>query len=355
MQSRNFRNSSRNDSPNVGRGNGETNLTKLSRAASLLSLVAALAPGLVHAQVDPTRTVVVVNGEEVKGAEYYRRMEYLDGVGKKVGATIAEFPPGFLTIEQLITERLVFQLAKDRGVLPSDLEVTNELADRIKANPTYLADLKTTGRTEDDLRYRIRYELAQFKLATFGVTVTDQEIEKYYKDNPTLFTTPTRYKLSVILVTQDSAKADVDADLAASKPFGDVAKARSEDLTKANNGEYGTIPITLFNPATRSALESVKIGGVTNWLNTTANDAAAYIKFKVDDILPSQLDPLTPELKRDIRRKRMIELGSVKNNLESDMIDMRKKAKVDIRQKEFADAYAKYIQAYLNQNRAKGG
>ena len=330
-------------------------MIKVSQAVGLLALFVAAAPALAHAQVDPTRTVVVVNGEEVKGAEYYRRMEYLDGVGKKVGATIAEFPPGFLTIEQLITERLVFQLAKDRGVYPSDLEVTNDLAERVKANPTLLTDLKASGRSEEDVRYRIRYELSQFKLATFGVTVTDQEVDKYYKDNPTLFTTPKRYKLSVILVTQDSAKALVDTDLAASKPFGEVAKARSEDLTKASNGEYGTIPITLFNPATRSALESVKIGGVTNWLNTTANDAAAFIKFKVDDILPAQLDPLTPELKRDIRRKRMIELGSVKNNLEADMIDMRKKAKIDIRQKEFADAYAKYIQAYLNQSRAKGG
>ena len=313
-----------------------------------------LLTAIAHAQVDVARTVVVVNGEEIKGGEYYRRMEYLDGVGKKAGSTIAEFPPGFLTIEQLITERLVFQLAKDRGVLPSDLEVTNALADKVADNPTLLADLKAAGRTEEEIRYRIRYDLAQFKLATFGVTITDQEIEKYYRDNPPLFTTPKRYKLSVILVTAEASKAAVDTDLT-TKPFGEVARARSEDLTKSANGEYGTIPISLFNPTTRAALEMVKIGGTTSWLNTTVNDAAAFLKFKVDDILPAVLDPLTPALKKEIRRKRMIELGSVKNNLEADMLDMRKKAKIDIRQKEFADAYAKYIEAYLKQSRAKGG
>ena len=52
--------------------------------------------------VDPNRVVLVINGEEIKGAEYYRRMEYLPGVGSQMGASFSDFPPGFLTIQQLI-------------------------------------------------------------------------------------------------------------------------------------------------------------------------------------------------------------------------------------------------------------
>ena len=74
-------------------------------------------------QVDPARVVAVINGEEIKGAEYYRRMEYLPGAGKMLGDRFAEFPPGFMAIEQIITERLVYQLAKQKHCLPTDAEI----------------------------------------------------------------------------------------------------------------------------------------------------------------------------------------------------------------------------------------
>lgn len=321
----------------------------------LLLTAALIATALsTYAQIDPTRTVITVNGEEIKGNEYYHRMEYLPGVGKQTGNAISEFPPGFLTIEQLVTERLVMQLAKQKGVLPSDLEVTNELAERVKENPNLVADWKSTGRTDEDLRYQIRFDLAQFKLATFGITITDQEIDKYYAANPPLFTIPKQYKLSVILVNAEADKAAVDTDLKAGKAFADVARARSQDLTKNVGGAYGTIPITLFNETTRTALNNVKVGQNTGWITTTANDQPAFVKFRVDDVIAEKKEELTPALRRKIRRKRMLEMGSVKNNLEQQMIEMRKAAKIDIKQKEFADAYKRFIDAYLKQPRAGG-
>src|SRR5438309_1536369 len=88
----------------------------------------------VHGQVDPNRVVATVNGEPIKGEEYYRRMEYLPGVGRFSGDHFAEFPPGFMTLDQLITEKLVMQLAKQKGVAPAAPEIQEELRYRLEEN-----------------------------------------------------------------------------------------------------------------------------------------------------------------------------------------------------------------------------
>jgi len=156
---------------------------------------------------------MTVNGEEVKGADYYRRMEFLPGVGKRMGAGFTEVPPGLLTIDQMVTDLLILQLAKEKGVYPSDIEVTAEMADRNRDNPDLLDIWKNSGRTEDELKNTIRIEMAQFKIVTFGITVTDQEIDRIYKERASEFLIPKQYKLSVVVVVSVADKAAVEEDL----------------------------------------------------------------------------------------------------------------------------------------------
>lgn len=313
------------------------------------TFLAVVAAGLAFGQNDPARTVIVVNGSEVKASEYYRRMEYLPGVAKRVGNNLLDMPPGLITIDQMITDILVLQLAKEKGVFPSDIEVNQELDTRKSDNPDLLSIWKESGRTEDELRQQIRIDLAQFKITTFGVTVTDTDVEKFYKTYSDRFTIPKQYKLSVIAVNLPADKASVDADLAAGKSFGEVAKARSVDVTRMQNGEYGTVPVTALTESTRTALSAAKIGTTTDWIPTTAGGNQLFIKFRVDDIVAESKEALTPALKRRIRRQRMLDLGNVKNDISKEMIAFRRKAKIDIRQPEWASAYQKFIEQYLSQ------
>ncbi|HJP82260.1 MAG TPA: peptidyl-prolyl cis-trans isomerase, partial [Fimbriimonadaceae bacterium] len=227
--------------------------------------VAIAASAVATAQVDVNRTVVVVNGEEIKGGEYYHRMEYLTGVGKPMNSGVAEFPPGFLTIEQLITERLIFQLAKNKGVMPTEPEVDNELKLRIEDDPKLLETWINSGRSEDELRYAIRLDLAQFKVSTAGINLTDQEVEAHYKQNPAMYTTPKKVKLSVIVVRDADAVQKVDAALKAGKSFAETAKLYSEDLTKGVGGELGNINYPALSETVRAALDQIKIGQTTDW------------------------------------------------------------------------------------------
>lgn len=329
--------------------------TRLATAIAALTFSALAnaqtppAPTNPSGQIDTNRVVVVVNGEEVKANEYYRRMEFLPGVGKTMGRTFNEFPPGFLTIEQLITEHLVFQLAKDKGVLPTDLEIDAELKARQADSPQLLQNWLAAGRTLDEFKYQIKYDLAQFKIQTFGVTITNQQIDKHYADNPSTFSLPKRAKLRVIVVQSEDDQKKVDADLAAKKPFADVAKQYSADVSKIQGGEYGTVPYAFLNTPVRDAVNATKIGQTTIWITTKEDEKPTYLKFLLEDILPEEKIPLTDQLRRNIRRKLMLDAGSVKNNIQKEMMDVRTRAKIDIKQAEFADAYRKFIEAYLKQ------
>ena len=316
---------------------------------SFLTFVVWAACVFATAQVDVNRVVMTVNGEEVKGADYYRRMEFLPGVGKRMGAGFTEVPPGLLTIDQMVTDMLILQLAKEKGVYPSDLEVTSEMADRNRDNPDLLEIWKSSGRTEEELKNTIRIEMAQFKIVTFGITVTDQEIDRIYKERASEFLIPKQYKLSVVVVVSDADKAAVEEDLKAGKPFAEVAKARSQDVSKVSGGQYGTVPETALGTEIRTALSKTKIGETTPWLNTSANDAPAFVKFRVDDVTAEKKEELTPQLRKRIRRNRMLDLGRVKNEIGKEMGAMRRKAKIDIKQPELAKAYQKLIEAYLSQ------
>jgi parvulin-like peptidyl-prolyl isomerase len=301
--------------------------------------------------VDPNRVVVVVNGEEIKGSEYYRRMEYLQGVGTRVGNSFLEFPPGFLTIQQLISERLTFGLAKEKGVYPSDEEVNAEIKLRLEDNPKMLDDWIAAGGNMEDLKYQLRVQIAQFKIQTFGITITDTEVEDHYKTKPDLFTTPKSLKLRIIAVASSDDTKVVDQDLAAGKDFAAEAKEKSIDITKNIGGEYGTVPEYNLSTETKTALEGVKIGQTTKWLTTApSGGTGTYIKFLLEDIVSPKKLELTPSLKRTIRRSLMLDKGRVKNeNTAKELDQMRLKAKIDIKQHEFAEAYQKYLSAYLKQ------
>lgn len=303
----------------------------------------ALAIAHAAAQVDLTSTIVVINGEEIKGSEYYRRMEFLPGVGKQLGNGFAEFPPGLLTIEQLVTERLILQLAKEKGVVPTAAEIKDEIAFEIANNPNYQKNFLETGQSLAELDYQTKVRLAQFRLLTFGITVTDAEVTEFYSKNSSIYSTPKMVTLKVIAVdTEDKAKA-VDTDLAAGKSFNDVAKARSLDVTAATGGEFGRRPYFDLAEIVRGELDKIKVGGITDWI---VGDKTR-VKFMLVAADPEKARPLDATLKKIIRKEIMITRGSIKNNVRQEMIVMRKKAQITITQKEFDEAYKKFIDVII--------
>jgi foldase protein PrsA len=307
---------------------------KFGFVAACLAMAAAT-----FAQIDGTRPVIVVNGEEIKGTEYYRRMEFLPGVGRVVNGQFVEAPPGILTILRLIDERLLIQLAKDKNVYPSDAEVQAEIKTRTDANPKLMEGLALLGLSQDDFAYQVRLDLVDFKLRTQGITITDQEVEKFFTDNPSMFAVPKRYKLRVVAVADDAGKAAADADLKAGMKFEDVAKKHSIEASKVLGGDIGLIAEDTLSGPVKDAVTSVKIGQYTGWVK----GQQASIRFYVENILPAEKRTLDANLKQEVRRKLMLDKGAVRNNIDTDLRAMRKKAVVETKLPQFADAVKKYM------------
>ena len=244
-----------------------------------------------------------------------------------VGARFIESWPGYLALQQLINERLMLQIAKEKNVYPKDADVTAELDLRLKNTPTLLESLAKVGITKADLERQVRVDLAEFNITTMGVNVTDQEIEQHYKDNPTRFTVPKRYKLRLIAVSEDK-KAQVDSALAGGKPFADVARDMSSDPSALQGGALGEIPATAFAEVVTKLLDATKIGSTTEWIKGTSG----WFKFLLEDVKASEKIPLDANTKAQLRRSLMLDRGRVRNNLDKMMSDARKKANISVNQ-----------------------
>jgi parvulin-like peptidyl-prolyl isomerase len=297
---------------------------------------------------DPGAAVVTINGDVIKAAEYYRRMEYLPGITRRVGNAALNYPPGFLTLEALITERLVFQLARQKGVMPTEPEIQAEYASMLAENPKLLTEAALVGQTKADIDYQIKYNLAQFKLATFGITITDQEIDAFYRSNPDVFTIPKRFKLSVIAVTDEGSKSKIDAELAAKTPFADVAKKYSEDVTRAAGGDFGTVPLAGLPEGARNAISTTKIGETTAWV--AIPKSTVQMKFLLHDVEAEEKIPLDAKQRKQIRRQLMLQKGTMKNDVGKELAELRAKSKIDITNKVFADIYKKFMEEFLQKS-----
>ncbi|MBS1721449.1 MAG: peptidyl-prolyl cis-trans isomerase [Armatimonadetes bacterium] len=290
----------------------------------LLALALVAVPVLAQTPMD--KTMVVVNGQSIDAKTYYKRMEVFPNVGQLVNGKFVQATPGYLALSKLINETLMLQLAKEKGVFPTDTEVDNRIKELTADNKDLLASLQKIGFSVDDLKYDTRLQLAEFKLQTMGINITDQEVEKFYNENKGSYTLPKRFKLRVIAVDNDAKKQAVDSALSGGKSFGDVARDLSIDLSKANDGQMGEIAEDSLATPTKAAIVSTKKGSTTQWL--TNGDVS--VKFLVEDVLEKQLVPLDADLKGDIRRNLMLDRGRVKNDLPKMMEDMRKKSKIEL-------------------------
>jgi len=299
----------------------------------LLVIATALLAPACFAQTPVDKTLLVVNGQPIDGKTYYKRLEVLPEVGTMVDNKFEPAPPGYLALSKLIDEILLLQLAKDKGVAPTDAEVDDLFKKRSAMNPDLMPSLEKIGFTAEDYKYDLRLQLAEYKLTVMGINITDQQVEKHYKDNQYMYTLPKRYKLRVIAVNSEDDKKKVDQALGSGSAFGKVAHDLSIDISRANDGQMGEVPEASLANASAAAIKATKKGNTTDWL--TNNNLS--VKFLVEDVLEQKVVPLDADLKDKVRRTLMLERGRIRNDVAAMMSNMRKAAKIDYKGTIFDD------------------
>lgn len=105
---------------------------------------------------------------------------------------------GSQVLDSMITEDLVNQEIKNKGITISDKDIQDEI-DRIsgvvESQGTTLDDaLAAQGQTMDDLRKNVKLRLSAEKILQDSISVTDQEAKDYFDQNKSYYADDAKYE-----------------------------------------------------------------------------------------------------------------------------------------------------------------
>lgn len=197
----------------------------LTLLVSVLALSTVLLIGLFSAKLagasDEGDIVAVINDVPITRDEFYARLE--SEIGEQV-------------MNQLIAEALVLSV---KDVTVTDEEVNAEI-EQIKASypsaEMFEQAMAQYGLTLDRLAREVRINLILQKLATAGVTITDEEIKTYFENNKESLSMPKQVRSSHILVDSLEEAEMVVAELKDGADFATLAKQVSKDTGSAMQG-----------------------------------------------------------------------------------------------------------------------
>ena len=170
--------------------------------------------------------VATVNGVPIRDGAFYHRLEV--AAGPQV-------------LQQMVNEEMQIQFAQKEGVLPTAADVEAKL-DVARRQPNFAQTLASSRQTEDDLRHSLLANMAQAAVMTKGVTVTDADVQAFYKKNvdktnvQSRYYTPEATQIAVIVTATPQAANQALADLSAGMPFAQAAAKYSQDPSAAHAG-----------------------------------------------------------------------------------------------------------------------
>lgn len=141
-------------------------------ALVLLIAIVGLTAGCAQTK---SETIATVNGEKIT------REELADRLIKQSGKEV---------LDQMITEKLIAQEAKKKGISITEAEINKKIEEVKKQFPdekTFQSQLKANNLTLENLKEQIKLQLIIEKVLKGKVKVTEKEIKSYYDENKNTF------------------------------------------------------------------------------------------------------------------------------------------------------------------------
>lgn len=264
--------------------------------------------GQARASADPD-TVATINGQAITREAFYARLE------QESGSSV---------LQQMISEALVLGYDK---VKVTDTEMARELA-RVKGNYANEADFQQAmeryGISPERLQQEIRMMIILRKLASEGVTVTDEEVKTFFNENKESLGTPEQAKVSHILVDSKEEAEKLIAQLKKGADFAALAKQYSQDAgTASRGGELGYItPTDQIVPEFLEAAFSLKVGEISAPVKTQYGYHIIKVTAK------TAAKPADFEAQKEYIRSQLIEEKS--KSYDDVIAELRKSAKIDV-------------------------
>ncbi len=259
---------------------------------------------------------------------------------------IAQAEPHVL--QRLIQVQLLVARATDNDKAEGKQAVTkrmDEMRTRVGGEENLDRQLKAAGTTEDELRGKMLEEsTAEAVLEReLKVNVTEDDVKKFYDDNPAKFEQPEMVRASHILLStrspdtnaelsddQKAAKHKLAEDLLkrarAGEDFAKLAKQYSEDPgSKDNGGEY-QFPRGKMVPAFETAAFSLK----TNEVSDIVTTQFGYHIIKLSEKIPAkkiELAKVSPDIREYLKQQQM---QKHQQELKDYLAKLQQDAKVEI-------------------------
>ncbi|RBW67658.1 peptidyl-prolyl cis-trans isomerase [Bacillus taeanensis] len=208
---------------------------------------------------------------------------------------------GQLVMEEMINKEVVFQLAEQEGIKVSDEEIQQYLVlFGGMAGEDMTEQEQSPSLNQDQLYENIRYSILLEELVTRDVVIKEEELQRFYEENQSLFTNETLYRLSHIVSPTIEEAQQVWSELSEGSDFSTLARERSIDIFSANQGgDLGVISkdSTYWPDGYKEKAEKLEEGSYSEPISTT--DGYAILKLE-DKIKGNSYD--FSEVRNHVRR-----------------------------------------------------
>jgi peptidyl-prolyl cis-trans isomerase C len=265
-------------------------LLALGASLSLFSFMdAALCEEVIKSEVPAV--VARVNGKAITAAQFdkMRRQLILDYTGKpgevkdpKLKETIKKH-----AVERLISLELLNQRAEELNIQISKEEVDEkikEVQQRVGGKEAFEKALKvfgfTVGEFRDDVAHSLRIKKLLKKEVLDKITITDQQAQEFYKNNPQAFEIPEQVRARHIIIKVPKEASDAEKNEARKKieeaarrikggeEFEKVAAELSQDSTAKKGGDLGYFTRGQMIKEFEEAAFSLKKGQISDIVET---------------------------------------------------------------------------------------
>ena len=242
---------------------------------------------------------VTVSGEELAAEVEKTLFQYAAQGAPVTDEQRAELEKAVL--DQLVERKLLLAAAKDEGIeLEKDL-IENELEairGQFPDEEGFAQALSERGYTVESFKNEMGEIMLIQKfledVIAASVTLTDEDLETFYNENPAYFESGEAVTAAHILIQVDEeADAEEKAEarsrieevadkIAAGEDFADLAREYSEDGSAQNGGELGTFGRGQMVPAFEEAAFALEPGEVSDIIETMFGFHILKVSQKTD-------------------------------------------------------------------------
>lgn len=257
-----------------------------------------------------------INGEKITGDDFVKYVSGMDMATK--------------VLKQMLDDRLVLAMAKEKGVAPTDEQVNQRLS-LLRKTQDLDAQLKESGRTLDDLKEQFRVQQAYINLAEQAMKdkITDEDVKSAYEARkPLLYDVGDGVRTDYIrFTTEDAAKKaakEIQGGATLEKVAEDAGVDHGPILHEVIRKTVPGLP-----PELVKAVFEVPKGKVSPPIKIVLPFGEQWLIVRPGDRLPP-VKVSFDEAKAVIRGELAVQKASLDSDYQKKMDEARRKAKITI-------------------------